>query len=318
MQNLYFSTGKDVFLEFGSGSNAMLLGPFAGSGLTAIAEEIEVIEYEMEIQEEEEGTTTNPTTMKTTSTATSSTATASVSASSKEAPVVAASTTTSSGALEMGGEANAEGDPIVDTPSTATSSTATASVSVLAGDPKAPDTFLVTLRTTVVGENGVSEAGNSIVIKVIRAWAPLGADHFHALVMDDFYTEAAFFRVVPNFVVQFGIAGIPAMNKKWETPIKDDPVLQSNKAKTLVYATAGPNTRTSQLFINYKDNTNLDSQGFAPFGEIVSGFEYAQEIFNPTPGSSDGVDQGQYEAKGNDWIKKQYPKVDFIVNATIG
>ena len=207
MQNLYFSTGKDVFLEFGSGSNAMLLGPFAGSGLTAIAEEIEVIEYEMEIQEEEEGTTTNPTTMTTTSTATSSTATASVSASSKEAPVVAASTTTSSGALEMGGEANAEGDPIVDTPSTATSSKATASVSVLAGDPKAPDTFLVTLRTTVVGENGVSEAGNSIVIKVIRAWAPLGADHFHALVMDDFYTEAAFFRVVPNFVVQFGIAG---------------------------------------------------------------------------------------------------------------
>ena len=123
---------------------------------------------------------------------------------------------------------------------------------------------------------------------------------------------------VPNFVVQFGIAGTPAENQKWSTPIKDDPVVGSNTAGTIVYATAGPNTRTSQLFINYQDNKGLDAQGFAPFGKVVSGMDTAKLIFNPTPGSSGGIDQGQYTSKGNAWLKAQYPKANFITKATIG
>jgi cyclophilin family peptidyl-prolyl cis-trans isomerase len=122
---------------------------------------------------------------------------------------------------------------------------------------------------------------------------------------------------VPDFVVQFGISGDPATNKKWETPIKDDKVIQSNVAGTIVYATAGPNTRTTQLFINYIDNSRLDSMGFSPFGTVISGMETAKKIFNPTPGNTGGVDQGEYTSKGNDWIKAKYPKINFITNATI-
>jgi peptidyl-prolyl cis-trans isomerase A (cyclophilin A) len=98
--------------------------------------------------------------------------------------------------------------------------------------------------------------------------------------------------------------------------VKDDPVLKSNIKGTVVYATAGPNTRTSQLFVNYADNKNLDSQGFAPFGTVVSGMETLVAIHNPTPGSSGGVDQEQYTSKGNDWIRKAYPKVNFLTKAT--
>ena len=134
---------------------------------------------------------------------------------------------------------------------------------------------------------------------------------------DKFYDEAAFFRVVPGFVVQFGIAGDPAETQKWSTPIKDDPVVASNTVGTIVYATAGPNTRTGQLFINYANNTSLDHQGFAPFGVVVSGMETAVKIFNPTPGSSGGIDQGQYTSKGNAWLKGKYPKANFITKATI-
>ena len=122
---------------------------------------------------------------------------------------------------------------------------------------------------------------------------------------------------MPDFVVQFGISGDPATNKKWETPIKDDKVIQSNVAGTIVYATAGPNTRTTQLFINYIDDSRLDSMGFAPFGTVISGMETAKKIFNPTPGNTGGVDQGEYTSKGNDWIKAKYPKINFITNTTI-
>ena len=175
----------------------------------------------------------------------------------------------------------------------------------------APSVWHVTLDTDVPG------AAGPIVVEVERSLAPLGADHFYALVQDKFYDEAAFFRVVPNFVVQFGIAGTPAENQKWSTKIKDDPVVGSNTAGTITYATAGPNTRTSQLFINYKDNKNLDSQGFAPFGKVVSGMDTALAIYNPTPGQSGGINQNSYTTKGNTWLKQMYPKANFITNATI-
>jgi len=182
--------------------------------------------------------------------------------------------------------------------------------STLAACAAAPESYLVTLTTDVAD-------ADPIVVEVTRSWAPLGADHFYEVVEDGFYDDSAFFRVVPNFVVQFGIAGNPAENTKWETPIQDDPVVQSNTKGTLVYATSGANTRTTQLFINYKDNTGLDSQGFAPFGRIVSGMDTATSIFNPTPTSSNGISQTKYTAKGNDWLKANYPEANFITTATL-
>ena len=121
---------------------------------------------------------------------------------------------------------------------------------------------------------------------------------------------------MPDFVVQFGIAGTPAENVKWATPIKDDPVAHSNLEGTVVYATAGPNTRTTQLFINLKDNKNLDTS-FAPFGTVVRGMDVVRAIFNPTPGSSSGVSQSDYEKKGDAWIRQQYPNINFITNGSI-
>jgi peptidyl-prolyl cis-trans isomerase A (cyclophilin A) len=112
----------------------------------------------------------------------------------------------------------------------------------------------------------VTDVPGTFTVTVTRANAPLGADHFRKLVEDKFYDAAAFFRVVPGFVVQFGIAGIPAENAKWKVPFLDDPVVASNTAATIVYATAGKNTRTTQLFVNYGDNKRLDAMGFAPFG----------------------------------------------------
>lgn len=173
---------------------------------------------------------------------------------------------------------------------------------------RAPDSFCVVFSTSVPG---------TFVVNVTRALAPLGADHFYELVASGFYDQAAVFRVVPNFVVQFGINGTPAQNRKEQTPIPDDPVAASNVAGSIVYATAGANTRTTQLFINYVDNSFLDSQGFAPFGYVTRGFDTVQKFFNPTPGSSDGVDQGQYEANGNAWIKAQYPSISFITKVAI-
>ena len=99
--------------------------------------------------------------------------------------------------------------------------------------------------------------------------------------------------------------------------IRDDPVVASNTAATIVYATSGPDTRTTQLFVNYGDNKRLDAMGFAPFGVVTSGLDVLLKVYNPTPGNSGGADQGEYTNKGNAWIKAKYPKINFITNATI-
>merc|ERR1711892_797336 len=156
-----------------------------------------------------------------------------------------------------------------------------------------------------------------VIIKVTRSLAPLGADRFYALVKDGSYDESALFRVVPGFVLQFGISGSSEQNEKWlHSPIKDDPVIGSNTRGTITFATAGPDTRTSQVFINYIDNSRLDEMGFAPFGEVIEGLEIAEAAHNPTPGDSNGVDQEQYEFLGNDWIRQQYPVINFILAST--
>ena len=112
--------------------------------------------------------------------------------------------------------------------------------------------------------------------------------------------------------VQYGIAADPAETAKWDTTIPDDPVLKSNAQWTVTYATAGPDTRTTQLFINYVNNDQLDDQGFAPFAVVTSGFETALAIVNPTPDSSNGINQMAYTKGGNDWLLSKYPNITLI------
>lgn len=160
----------------------------------------------------------------------------------------------------------------------------------------------------------VTTKGN-VVIEIHRDWAPLGADRFYNLVRAGFFTDAAFFRVVPNFIVQFGLSANPAVNKVWEKAnIIDDIVKQSNKRGTLTFATAGPNTRTTQLFINLKDNAPLDSQGFAPFGTVVEGMDVVDKI-NSAYGER--PDQGRITAEGKAYLDKNFPQLDRITSAKI-
>ena len=171
---------------------------------------------------------------------------------------------------------------------------------------KAPDVYEVTFKTT---------AGD-FVVTVTRSWAPIGADRFYNLVKHGFFTDAAFFRVVPKFIVQFGLSANPAVNKVWDkAPIKDDPVTQSNHAGYLTFATAGPNTRTTQLFINYGENAAaLDAQGFAAFGKVTTGMDVVQKIYS---GYGESPDQAMITSQGKAYLDKGFPKLDHIISATV-
>ncbi len=170
---------------------------------------------------------------------------------------------------------------------------------------KAPETFDVKFETT----------RGDFVVQVHRNWAPLGADRFYNLVRHGFFTGEAFFRVVPGFVVQFGLSPDPAVNRAWHSAnIKDDPVTQSNKRGTITFATAGPNTRTTQLFINFADNSGLDGQGFAPFGLVTSGMDVVDKIYS---GYGQRPDQGAITTQGAAYIQKNFPNLDTIKSATI-
>ncbi|KAJ1449813.1 peptidyl-prolyl cis-trans isomerase cyclophilin type [Pelagophyceae sp. CCMP2097] len=160
--------------------------------------------------------------------------------------------------------------------------------------------------------------GGAIIVAVDRDLAPLGADRLYATVSAGFYNDSAFFRVVPGFVTQFGISGSAAENAQWlHSSIDDDPVLSTNGAGTLAFATEGPNSRTTQLFFNLKNNAVLDSMGFSPFGKIISGLAVAENMFNPTPSDDGGVDQQSYEEKGNAWVRKTFPGIQFITGAFV-
>ena len=170
---------------------------------------------------------------------------------------------------------------------------------------KAPATFKVKFD---------SSAG-PFVVEVHRAWAPNAADHFYAMVKAGFYDEARFFRVVPNFMVQFGIHADPAVQAKWKATIKDDPVKESNKRGYVTFAqTSAPNSRSTQIFINYKDNAFLDSQRFAPFGEVISGMDAVDKI-NSDAGEK--PNQGSIQSQGNVYLKASFPKMDYVKKATI-
>jgi peptidyl-prolyl cis-trans isomerase A (cyclophilin A) len=176
---------------------------------------------------------------------------------------------------------------------------------------EAPATFKVNVETST----------GPFVIEVTRAWAPKGADRFYNLVKNGFFTDVRFFRVIPNFMAQFGIHGDPAVAAAWRMArISDDPVKESNKRGYVVFATAGPNTRTTQLFINFKDNTPLDKQGFAPFGRVISGMDVVDKIYSgygEAAPRGKGPDQGRVQAEGNAYLTKDFPRLDFIKSATI-
>jgi peptidyl-prolyl cis-trans isomerase A (cyclophilin A) len=161
-----------------------------------------------------------------------------------------------------------------------------------------------------------------IVIEVHRDWAPNGADHFHQLVQEKFYDEARFFRVIEDFMVQFGMNGDPAVNSKWkEQTIQDDPVKQSNKRGFVTYAQTGaPNSRSTQLFINFGDNSFLDKQRFAPIGQVVEGMDVVDSLYNgygEGAPSGKGPSQGKIASQGNEYLKRDFPKLDYIKTARI-
>jgi peptidyl-prolyl cis-trans isomerase A (cyclophilin A) len=154
-------------------------------------------------------------------------------------------------------------------------------------------------------------------VEVTRAWAPNGADRFYNLVKNGFYDNCKFFRNVANFMVQFGINGNPKINAgMMKARIKDDPVTQSNKRGYITFAMAGPNTRTSQLFINFGDNSNLDTQGFSPFGKVTKGMNVVESLYNQYGGNPSEAQQ-QIQMEGNAFLEKNFPKLDFIKTATI-
>ena len=173
-----------------------------------------------------------------------------------------------------------------------------------------PDTYKVRFETTK----------GQFVVTVTRAWAPLGADRFYTLVKSGFYDGARFFRVLPGFVVQFGIAGDPAINAKWHNAnLVDDPVTQSNRRGTITYGTAGPNTRTTQVFINLANNARLD-KGFAPFGEVSEGMDVVDKFYSEYgegPPLGGGPAQTRAEDEGTAYFERDFPKLDYVKKATI-
>ena len=176
---------------------------------------------------------------------------------------------------------------------------------------KAPDTYDVKVATTA-GE---------FTIRVTRAWAPLGADRFYNLVRHGFFDGASFFRVVPGFVVQFGLSAYPEVSRVWsQANIKDDPVVQSNHKGYVTFATAGPNTRTTQIFINLGGNEALDRMGFAAFGMVSDGMEVVQKLYS---GYGEGAPQGRgpsqdlIQNRGRAYLEQGFPKLDSIKTAVV-
>lgn len=176
---------------------------------------------------------------------------------------------------------------------------------------QAPGTYKVKFTTTK----------GDFIVEVTRAWAPRGADRFYNLVKHHYYDGASFFRVLPGFVAQFGISADPPVSKAWASAtIPDDPVTQSNLRGSLTFATSGPNTRTTQIFINLADNASLDSMGFSAFGKVIEGMEVVEKFYS---GYGEGAPQGQgpdqerITKEGKAYLDKNFPSLDSIKTAAI-
>lgn len=159
------------------------------------------------------------------------------------------------------------------------------------------------------------------VIEVHRSWAPRGADRFYNLVKNGYYDDTRFFRVLDNFMAQLGINGTPAIQALWrDAKIQDDPVKESNKRGYVSFATAGPNTRTTQFFINFGDNASLDRSGFAPIGQVTSGMDVVDKLYSGYGEGAPrgkGPEQGKVQSEGNAYLAKEFPKLDYVKKATI-
>ena len=184
------------------------------------------------------------------------------------------------------------------------------------GDPAA-----LNAQAPPVYKVNVDTSRGRFVLEVHRDWAPLGADRFYNLVKNGFYDNDRFFRVISGFMVQFGVNGDPKVSAVWrEARIKDDPVRQSNQRGYITFATAGPNTRTTQVFINFADNKALDRMGFAPFGRVVSGMDAVDALYSgygEGAPSGNGPDQQRIQSQGNAYLTKDFAKLDYIKKATI-
>lgn len=177
---------------------------------------------------------------------------------------------------------------------------------------QAPDQFKAKFTTTK----------GDFVIEVTRDWAPKGADRFYNLVKIGYFDDIAFFRNIEGFMVQFGINGDPAVNRKWsKSNIKDDPVKESNKRGYVTFAQGSQvNTRSTQVFISFGNNARLDSMRFAPFGRVTEGMDVVESLYNGYgEGAPNGFgpDQGRIQDEGNEYLKESFPKLDYIEHAEI-
>jgi peptidyl-prolyl cis-trans isomerase A (cyclophilin A) len=169
----------------------------------------------------------------------------------------------------------------------------------------------------------MSTTKGDFVVEVHRDWAPNGADRFYNLVKLGYFTDIAFFRTVKGFMVQFGIHGDPAMNKAWRVArIQDDPTgKQSNTKGMVTFAMAGPNSRTTQIFINYADNSRLDSMGFPPIGKVVGDgmkvVDALEGMYGEGAPGGRGPNQGRIQGEGNAYLKAEFPKLDYLKSASI-
>lgn len=158
-------------------------------------------------------------------------------------------------------------------------------------------------------------------VEVTKAWAPEGAARFYTLVQQRFYDDTRFFRVIRDFVVQFGINGDPAVEARWRgLTMPDDPVKESNTRGRITFATSGPNTRTTQVFINLRDNARLDQTGFAPFGQVVDGMDVVDRfssMYGEGPPRGLGPEQNLIETQGNAYLEAKFPRLDYIKTARI-
>lgn len=175
----------------------------------------------------------------------------------------------------------------------------------------APDSYKVRFDTTK----------GAIVLQINRADAPQGADRFFNLVKAGYFTDIAFFRVIPGFMAQFGIHGDPKLNTIWRNArITDDPVKSSNSRGAITFATSGPNSRTTQMFINLVDNARLDGMGFASFGKVVEGLEVVDKLngeYGEGAPNGNGPFQGKVQTEGNAYLKKDFPNLDYIKSASL-
>lgn len=188
-------------------------------------------------------------------------------------------------------------------------------------DPALYHPSVLTVKAPAAYEVRFVTTKGDFIVRVTRAWAPAGADRFYNLARHHFYNQASFFRVLPGFIVQFGLSANSAINKAWEkATIFDDPVTQSNLPGYVTFATAGPNTRTTQVFINLGNNTRLDSRGFAPFGQVTSGMGVVEKLYG---GYGEGAPEGRgpsqdlITSRGKPYLDKNFPKLDSIVSTVI-